>query len=490
MNPWLLFFLLCFLSLELSSQENSSFTEPIPEIEIMSGTYLGNENRNFYGNKAPDDLDIIWRFHLGKGHTANPRAGGKFLTWYGGGWTCQAATIRHDSIWYLIQPSYGQKLYKLNAETGDKIWEYKFDDVLKASPTIWENAYNWNKHRHLILQGSRRGNHNSIYSDEVYSLRAIDFITGEAVWKHSVERSRSYSRDVDASPLVIRDTMYAPLENGYLLIADPQPDCTTDNNGTAVPEEISHIKTYAEADADKHRNNVILEGSPTYFNDYLYMCSGTGWLYGYNIKADSIDWGFYTGGDMDGTPPVTSDSCLLVSLEKQYIPGQGGVFKIDPRKTPDSAVVWFFPTQDTSFVHWDGGIIGSPAVNDYYTNEHEQKIAVFTGLDGYLYVVDHEFTTGDSVPGPMEKRHYPTPQLISKHKVGPTISTPIITENKIIAATYHGIHLFSYDKSCHVELIAKHEGGFESTPVLLNGKLYISSRDGYLYCFGKKDAVQ
>ncbi|HKK69087.1 MAG TPA: PQQ-binding-like beta-propeller repeat protein, partial [Bacteroidales bacterium] len=339
-------------------QTDSGFSESIPDTEILSGTYLGNSDRNFYGDKAPDKLDMLWRTHLGKGKTADPRNAGSFLTWYGAGWTCQPATVRHDSTWYLVQPSFGQKLYKINAETGAVIWERAFDDVLKASPTIWENVYNWNQHRLLIIQGSRRGNQKHRASKTVHSLRAVDFFTGEDVWYYNVRQSRSYSRDVDASPLVINDTLYAPLENGHLLVADPLPGCTKPVNGKPEINEIDHIRTYSDEDAIKHRNNVILEGSPTHFNDHLYMCSGTGWLYGYSLITDSIDWAFYTGGDMDGTPPVTSDSCILVTVEKQYIPGQGGVFKLDPRQHPDSAVVWYFPVQDTTVGHWKGGVLG------------------------------------------------------------------------------------------------------------------------------------
>jgi outer membrane protein assembly factor BamB len=36
-------------------------------------------------------------------------------------------------------------------------------------------------------------------------------------------------------------------------------------------------------------------------------------------------------------------------------------------------------------------------------------------------------------------------------------------------------------------LIDKREGTFESTPIVWNNKIYIASRDGYLYCFGLKN---
>jgi outer membrane protein assembly factor BamB len=90
----------------------------------------------------------------------------------------------------------------------------------------------------------------------------------------------------------------------------------------------------------------------------------------------------------------------------------------------------------------------------------------------------------------MNQNHYPTPLLVSKHKTGPTIASPVMTENRILVPTYHGLHLFAYDDSCLVTKLDKHDGIFESTPVLLKGKAYISSKDGFLYCFGKKDAEE
>ncbi|MFW5805778.1 MAG: PQQ-binding-like beta-propeller repeat protein [Bacteroidales bacterium] len=487
-----IFFIFVFLFLftnSLYSQEFKEFTHPVADIEFLSSTYLGNENRNYYGNTAPAKLDVLWKFMLGSGKTIDPYSKGALKTMYGAGWTGQGATIRHDSSFFIIQPSFSHKLFKINAKTGEKVWEYSFNDILKGSPTLWHNNYSWDKNRFLIIQGSRRGSDIKISDPYAFSLRAIDFITGKPVWFYNVKRSLSFSRDVDASPLVIHDTLYAPLENGYLLIADPRPDCTVKKDAKLPqPDVFSLIKTYTNEDAINHRNNVVLEASPTAFGDYLYMASGTGWLYGYNKVSDSIDWKFHTGADMDGTPVVTRDSSLLITLEKQYIPGQGGVFKIDPEQHPDSCVLWYFPVPDTNFVVWEGGIIGSAAVNDHYMSKNDQHLAAVVSLDGYVYILNHEFTSGDSVFGPERLNKYPAPELVYKHYVGPSISTPVFTDNKLIVAGYLGLYLFSYDDNCLFTLEDKFDGGFESTPVLLNGKVYIASRNGYLYCLGEKHA--
>ena len=39
------------------------------KIELINSTFLGNERRNYYGNKAPDTLRLIWKHYLGEGKT-------------------------------------------------------------------------------------------------------------------------------------------------------------------------------------------------------------------------------------------------------------------------------------------------------------------------------------------------------------------------------------------------------------------------------------
>ena len=80
---------------------------------------------------------------------------------------------------------------------------------------------------------------------------------------------------------------------------------------------------------------------------------------------------------------------------------------------------------------------------------------------------------------------YPKPVQIFKYKVGPSISTPIFVGDKLIAASYNGIHLFSFDNEGNFKLLDKLTASFEATPIAVDGKIFIASRNGYLYCLGK-----
>jgi outer membrane protein assembly factor BamB len=454
-------------------------------IRLINSTFLGNAEHTFYGDSAPSSLNIIWKKHLGTGKT---RVGGGLKTWAGAGWTGQPLMVIENDKKYIIQGTYSHNLRKIDAETGEFIWAYKFDDVLKGTGSIWVNdsADNVND-KFVILQGSRKGNNKSLSSKIVPSYRAVSYMTGKELWRYNSLKTRCYSRDVDGSAIFINDTAYLGLENGKFIVFDPDYKNADTIDGILQPHVYSEHKIYADSDAIKHGGNLVMEASVTKLKNRIYIATGAGHVYGYNIKTDSIDWDFFTGSDIDGTPTVTHDSCLIVAIEKEYIKGQGGVFKLNPDLPPDSAVVWYYPTPNKGFHTWAGGVIGSATVNTYYNKDQTYpNIAVFTGIDGWLYVVDTDSITTETSLGPNYKKVHPKPLLLAKYQMGPSIATPIVVGNKLIAAGYHGLYLFSFDENIKLKLLGKFAASFEATPFVYEGRIYVASRNGYLYCFGDK----
>ena len=452
-------------------------------IQIINQTYLGNEKHNFYGDSAPSKLHVIWKKNLGKGET---KVGSETKEWKGAGWTGQPLMIQEKNKKYLVLGSYSHKLRKIDAETGDFIWEYKFDDVIKGSGTIWRNDSAKNiEEKFVILQGSRRGINKTNSSKIVPSYRAISYFTGKELWRYNSIKTRSYSRDVDGSAIILNDTAYLGLENAKFIAFDPNYKHGDSIDGILQPHVFEEHKIYANSDPKRHGGNLVAEASVTKLKNRIYIATGAGHIYGYNLKTHTIDWDFFTGSDIDGTPVVTDDSCLLVSIEKQYIKGSGGVFKLNPDLAPDSSVVWFFPVKNKGFHTWKGGIIGSVTVNGYYNTDNKyNQIAAFTAIDGNLYVVDQDSVTTNTTLGPNLKQTYYRPHLIYKYYTGPAIATPIIVQNKIIAPTYKGVYLFEFDEEMNFKLLDKFESSFESTPFVDNGRIYLASRNGFLYCFG------
>ena len=459
------------------------------DIEVKIGTFLGNFERNYYGNRAPSRLDILWKKYLGSGSTFVPHKGGE-TKWSGCGWTGQPLLVEEDGKYYLIQGAYDHNLKKIDAETAETIWEYEYDDVIKGTGTIWANKYAKNFGKSLIIfQGSRKGSKNSFHSGVIPSFRAVSYFYGRDYWRLNVKKTASYSRDVDASAVVVNDTVYIGLENALFTVLNPNPDSVIKKDGIIQPKVYQELNLYKSKDIAKHRGNLVVESSPCLLNDHIYITAGSGHVYGYNLNTKKIDWDFYIGSDMDGSPVATEDSCILVTVEKQYISGKGGVFKLDPSKSESEAVVWYFPTNNTTLAEWKGGVVGSASVNDRTRPQNHPYLAAFIGIDGNLYVVKHKEIDDKKgkVKGPNNKRVYPTPKLVFRKRVGGSISTPIIVGNRLVATGYGGIYLFEFDEKGNFELLdKKYMGSFEATSIAWDGRIYVGSRNGYLYCFGEK----
>jgi outer membrane protein assembly factor BamB len=451
-------------------------------------TFLGNWERNYYGENAPNTINVVWKLYLGKGETVISRKSGSRI-WAGAGWTGQPLLVSEKGTLYLIQGAYDHNLKKIDAETGKVIWQYEFDDVIKGTGTIWVNK-NADKPENslVIMQGSRLGVGNFLDSKHIPSYRAISYFTGKELWRMDQKWTHSYSRDVDGSALVLNDTAYLGLENSYFTVFDPNPKNAKQLNGMFQPNIIQERKLYTMSDVQNHRNNVVTESSPSIINNRIFVASGAGHIWGYNLITKKLDWDFFIGSDIDGSAIVTKDKNLLVSVEKQYIKGKGGAFKLNPSKKPKESVIWYFPVEDKEFVTWKGGIIGSIGINDNYIDSTQTHLAAFVGIDEHLYVVDHQrIDSTQTVLGPDSITVYPTPKLIYKERIGPSISTPIFVDDKLIVAGYWGIRIYKYNSENKFELLDKRDGTFESTPIVWNNKIYIASRDGYLYCFGLKD---
>jgi len=456
-------------------------------LELLNASFLHNNMRNYYGDSAPNQLTTLWKHKLGHGTT---KVGTELKIWKGAGWTGQPLLVVENGKKYLIQGAYDHHLKKIDAQTGALIWQYQYDDVIKGTGSLWLNHQADSlKNFCVILQGSRAGK--STYATSIPSYRAISLFTGEELWRLNSTLTASYSRDVDASALVLNDTAYIGLENSIFTIFDPNPAHARLKNGLLQPKIHKDTDTlYLKSDLLKHGRNLVTEASPTLLNNRIYIASGSGHIWGYNLDTDSIDWDYFVGSDIDGSPVVTQDSCLLITIEKQYIKGQGGVLKLNPKKKPTEAVEWFFPTEDKSFSTWDGGVIGSTGINYAYKQVNSPNIAVFTAIDGFMYVVNTDNINKEVSKATFDSIHFfLQPELLFKYKTGPSISTPIIVQDKIIAATYKGIYLFNFDEEMNFSLLEKAKIRCESTPVVDAGKLYIASRNGYLYCLGGRDST-
>ncbi len=460
------------------------FSQKKSQTKVLISTYLGNEKRNFYGNEAPEKLNLKWKFYLGKGLSF---AYGYDKEWVGAGWTGQPLVIKEKGKIYLIQGSFDYHLRKIDAETGTEVWKYKFDDILKGTGTIWFNKKEKSKeNQFVVLQGSRFGFGNKQSDKIIASFRGVSMNTGKELWRMNTKRTVCYSRDVDGSALVINDTAYLALENAIFTVFDPDFNNQKMLDGILQPNIYNEVDYYHISDTIIHGTNIECESSPTLLGNRIYTNAGVGKVFGYNIKTQKLDWIFDIGADLNGSSPATFDDCLLIPVEKDYIEGRGGVLKLNPARAPEKAVDWYFPVENKDWFHWKGGIVGSVAVNDATFLKGFPRIAAFIDAAGFLYVVDQVKLDGDKKELAWDnKTQYPVPVCYLKKEVGPTIATPIIVGNKLVVPLDKGLQLYEFDKDMNFKLLDEIPNlQIDATPVVWDGKLYIASLDGYLYCFG------
>lgn len=473
---------------------------------IKIGTYLGNETRRFYGiGPVPEKLKVIWRAKIGSGKTSGTAKSKGPVVWSGTGWTGQPTLVRDQGRLYVIVGGFDHGLRKIDASTGKTVWRYEFPDVIKGSNTVWiDPEASTEQGRIKIVCGSRRGFGLSLSSPGIAPVRCVSFATGKELWRLPVPHSASYSRDADGSAIFRGGVLYQGVESGHMYKLDPT--VTKKAGSYRNPKILATSLLYEKGDSSAHGGNLVLEGSPCVIGDNMYVEAGSGHIYGLRLSDLKKVWDFKTGSDLDSTAASTQDGYLLAGIEKQYIKGKGGVIKLDPRKPAAKAGVWYLPTGDRKFGDWLGGVIGSVAINDDYDPDGTRPpLAAVSAIDGYLYVFSQNETKGSAriFDG---KRSLPTPVIVAKKSIGGAISTPIIVDDHIIAAGYDAkVHVYRivYDakggggvklktrdgrtvRVSVVETGSFRAGGFESTPVVWNGRIYVGSRDGYLYCLGAK----
>ena len=505
----------------ISASRVANVDPPPPIVSAGDGvkvsTFLGDETRRLYGlGPPPKHLDLIWRTTIGSGQTSGVRKKGdkpdapiKPAVWSGTGWTGQPAIVRDGGKLYLAVGGFDHNLHKIEMKTGRVVWEYAYDDIIKSSPTAIEDPHPSSPDdKYLVLAGSRRGYPSSFSDPSLAPYRAVSFGTGNEVWRLPVPQTSSYSRDVDGSGFFLNGLMFSGVESGWFYRLDPFK--TTSSGSYRQPQIIAQRLLLGDpGDASAHGGNLVLEASPSLLGDTVYIGSGAGHVYGMRKSDLKVVWDYRTGSDLDGTPVPTSSGKLLVAVEKQYIQGHGGALMLDPEKSGSKAVKWFFPTGDRTLGDWQGGIIGSVAVNDTYDPwGRRPRLAAFIAIDGNLYVVAQDALADGTADGPNLDGPYHTPKLIAKFYVGGGISTPIMVDDTIVAAAYDAkVHLYDVvwhrSKKSDAGALKNPDGGwftvkikeidsffggggFESTPVMWKGRVIVGSRDGSLYCLGDR----
>ena len=452
------------------------------QITALSGTYLGDGERNFYGNHAPSSLNVVWKIPLGSGKT---NLAGKSITWSGSGWTGQPLVVRENGELFLIHGSLDHHMRKIRAATGEVVWQVNFGDAIKGTPTFADLGGDDLETRHVLICGSRRGAEADFEKDPAYSLRAISYQDGRELWRLNSIHTHCNSRDVDGSALVVGGKVMVPLENGYFSVLSAFPKDAVKEGGYFTPKIYKQSRIYEEKDLPLYQSELSCESSPTLLGGKAYVASGCGRVYACSKNWPWTGWQLDIGGDLDSSMPVTNDRCLLLGIEKEFIPGLGGVMKIKP----GGGVMWYLPVGDVEFYEWHGGLVGTPAVNHRTAQSVSPDLACAVGVDGKLILFNHrKLQPGRKVPGPRQDQMFPTPLILDTAQLpSGSISTPLFIDDRIIVGHDKGMELYQVTPELKLQHLSSFTGPmFDSTPVVWDGHVYAGSKDGFLYCLGEQ----
>lgn len=420
--------------------------------------FRGTPKRDWYGSgNIPEDMEIKWRY------PDEPMCGesedrGEIKKWCGTGWTGQPVVYKNQNKTEIIFGAYDKKVHFIDPNTGKKVREpFETEDIIKGTVTVDPDGFP------LIYFGSRDNKLRIVSLEE-------DGQTKELWQLDAKELPGIWNDDWDANPVILEDILYTGGENGWFFAIK----LNREMDGTKVsvkPEIIFSLASYDKEFLDKVKdNNVSIENSVAIHKDIAYFGNSGGRILGVKIKENpgEIVFDYWTGDDVDASIVIDDEGNLYVGVEEERLNERskevGQFLKLNPSK--ENPLEWSIAIKSDK-ENIKGGVWATPAI-------HEDYIYVPTN-PGDLLVIDKN-------SGEVKNKYY-----IGVH----AWSSPIISNEKLLLATCEGkILVFDIKDGQNILKINEFAvpGGscIESTPALLDGEIFVGSRDGFFYKIAEK----
>jgi len=327
--------------------------------------------------------------------------------------------------------SQDKNIYCLDAYSGEKLWNFTIGTQVLSSPAIYNGK---------VYTGADDGH-----------IYCLDIKTGNQIWKINaggtipivfapVWQPRS-------SPIIINDKLYVGALDGKVYCLDP--------------EDGSVHWTYTTNDP--------IGGSPTYSEGIIYIASTDTYIYALDAENGSLIW------KTQAPIPVRTAGFNLflvgspvVGDGRVYIGGGGGGSGF----LPPSTLIALDAKNGTLL--WNINLDGSTW--SVFTPTYANGVLY---IDSSLYVASVNATNGE---------------FLWKQWLGFTAVSSVAYADDIRGTkVYVGCDAFSVKafNSSNGEYISAYTTGSQifSSPALWEGKLYIGSSDGYLYCFSETPTI-
>jgi len=323
-----------------------------------------------------------------------------------------------DGIVYI--GSNDMKIYALDAETGNKLWEFKTGSYIWSSPTVVDG---------VVYCGSNDGN-----------LYALDASTGSELWHFQAPYG------IKSSPAVADGKIYFGCDDYHIYALDA-------TNGDLIW---------------KFRTEGFVISSPA-IADGIILFTSYRHLYAFNAENGRFRLNYLTQREIYSSPAVSSDGTVYFNCGRFLYAVKGNarnwpseyairgwwvqlyVFRVAPPPPPLSghvgkySLAWTTPRTSRS----------SPAISGN---------TVYTCSSNRMYSIDMDSGESNWV--------FPTGGHIG--------ASPAIENNTVYIGSQDG-RLYAVDASNGKKLWDYHTGALSSSPAIVDGVIYVSSQDGNVY---------
>lgn len=390
--------------------------------------------------------------------------GGK--RWCGTGWTGQPL-LRElpDGRTEVIVGAYDGAVHFVDADTGLPTREpFRTGQMVKGTETLDPDGFP------LLYVGSRDG---------FLRVVALDREVPTELWRLGRHPQGVWNDDWDANPIVLDDVLHAAGEDSWFRMVRLGRAYGADGLVTVDPEVLVEVPAFDDTlFAALGDRNVSIESSPAVTEDRVYWVNSGGRVMGIDRLAAlagrvRIVLDVWLGDDADASIVVDRDGDLYVALElERDLPRArevGQLVKLDPER-PEDPIVWGLAVPAREDLPGDaGGIWATPAIHGehLYVTTHPGDLIVVDRRDGRIVhrerIGHHEWSSPAVVADP---------DGALRLVVG-TCASPGVTVHDLADPTRPS-------ELGRIEL----PGCVESTPIVWKGRIYVGSRDGFLYGLG------
>ena len=424
--------------------------------------FRGNPSRTFYGGgPVPSRPGVLWRYP-DAAMCGTSTVAEETKPWCGTGWTGQPVVWeRPDGVTEVVIGAYDKAVHFIDGDTGtDTRPPFRVGDLVKGSGSLDPDGYP------LYYFGAR---------DNYLRIVALDREAPTQIWALNANAVRGmWNNDWDSNPIIVDDLLFEGGENSYFFVFRLNRGYGADGLVTVDPEPLVEFPAWTDELLAAMGRQQSIESSAAMYEGRVYFATSAGRIVGLDLT--DIDDGkapvvfeFWVGDDVDATITIDADGMLYVGAELEKSTSRsakvGQVIKLDPY-TDGDPLVWGIPVPRVA-ADDVGGVWATPALGD-----------------GVLYVATH--------PGELLAIDTDTGEVTWRDDIGwHAWSSPVIVDGTLIRAVNCGVGgaLRAYDLTDprRPEQIWETDpvgGCIESTPAVWRGRIYVGSRDGYVYAFG------